>query len=121
MVQEAAAREAVDLVEDRVAEDKPQAGEGERRSGSSWMGEDTEEDTAAVRKEVAVRTATGAVVQPAGTGHTQPAAGGGNSRNMLVAAVVVVVEKRPEDKLGSTAAVVHQGDKPVVVAEDRIL
>lgn len=109
----------MDLVENRVAEDKPQAEEGERRLGSSWKG-DTEEDIAAVRKEAAVRTATEAVVQPAGTGHTQPAAGDGNSRYMLVAAVVVVVEKRPEDKLGSTAAVVQQGDTPVV-AEDRIL
>lgn len=115
MVQ-AAARAAAVLVVSKVAEDKPQAGEGGHRSGSSWMG-DTEEDTVAVHKGAAVRTATEAVVQPAGTGRTQSAAGEGNSRNMLV---VAAVGKRPEDKLGSTAAVVHRGDR-LVVAADRIL
>lgn len=120
MVQ-AAAREAVVLVENRVAEDKPQAGEEGRRSGSSWMA-DTEDDIVAVHKEAAVRTATGAALPPAGTGRIQSGAGAGNSRNTLV---VAAVGKRPEDKPGSRAAVaevvVHQEDRPVVAADRTLL
>ena len=114
---QAAAREALALVENNVAGDKPQAEEGGRRLDSSWKG-DTEGDTVAVHKGAAVRTVTVAVVQAVGTGHTQSAAaaGVGNSRNMLVAAV----GKRPEDKPGLTAAAeVHREGRPVVAA-DRI-
>lgn len=114
MVQ-AAARDAVALVESKVAEDMPQAGEGGRRSDSSWMA-DTEEGIVAVHKEAAVHSETGEVVPLADIGRIQSAVGEDSFRSMPV--VVVAAGKRPEDKPGWTAAaaVVHQEDRPVVAA-----
>lgn len=101
----------------KVVVDKALVVVKEHRSGSSWK-EETEEYTVAVHTEAVVGTATGAVVQLAGTGRIQSAAAAeeGSCWSM---SVVAVVGTRPEDKLGLVAAVVHQGRRPVVVT-DRI-